>query len=258
MHAFASVLLPSLLSAGTILTALALDARRAVAQQDRATLIAFVTASATGEPLGGAQLVVEGTGIWGITDQRGMLRLAGIPAGSRTLEVRRLGFARERVTVQLRTDRVTELSFALAIQPIALAELRVRAHRRRPLLELSGFERRKARGFGTFITWQQIENRRPNQLSDVLRGVPGVQLAATNFSDARASMMRAAAPSRRCPIQYYVDGVQVYAFNIDDVRPHDVEGIEIYKGAAEIPPDFNRGTAMCGVIVIWTRDPYRR
>jgi hypothetical protein len=35
--------------------------------------------------------------------------------------------------------------------------------------------------------------------------------------------------------------------------PGDVAGIEICGGAAEIPAQFNRQTALCGVMVTWTR-----
>jgi hypothetical protein len=32
-----------------------------------------------------------------------------------------------------------------------------------------------------------------------------------------------------------------------------IGGIEVYRSAAEIPPQFNGSGAACGVIVIWTR-----
>ena len=98
-----------------------------------------------------------------------------------------------------------------------------------------------------------IEKRNPQRLSDMLRTIPGLHLASTRVGDDhRASMLRSV-PNRRCPIQYFVDGVSAMGFNIDDVAPGSIEALEIYRGASEIPPDFNRGTALCGVIVIWTR-----
>ncbi len=241
--------------AGLLSVSLALLCAPAEAQQtstSTAALSVSVTNAATGEPLRGAQVILLATGLGGVTGEVGTLLLEGLAPGTRTVEVRYLGFAPERTTVLLQNDRETDLAFALEVRPIALAALQVRVPKRASRLELTGFDRRKARGFGTFITREQIEARQPQRMSDVLRSVPGIHLASTGFSDSRASMLRSN-PSRRCPIQYYVDGVQVFAFNIDDVRPHDIEGLEIYKGASEIPPDFNRGTALCGAIVIWTR-----
>ncbi|HEV2130619.1 MAG TPA: TonB-dependent receptor plug domain-containing protein [Longimicrobiaceae bacterium] len=239
--------------AGLLSLSLALLCAPADAQQtSSAALSVSVTNAATGEPLRGAQVILLATGLGGVTNEGGALLLESLAPGTRTVEVRYLGFAPERTTVQLENERAADLAFALEVRPVALAALQVKVHKKGRRLELTGFERRKARGFGTFITREQIEARQPQRMSDVLRSVPGVHLASTGFSDSRASMLRST-PSRRCPIQYYMDGVQVFAFNIDDVRPHDIEGLEIYKGASEIPPDFNRGTALCGVIVIWTR-----
>ncbi|CAN5871835.1 hypothetical protein BH23GEM7_BH23GEM7_20570 [soil metagenome] len=239
--------------AGLLSVSLSLLCAPATAQQaSTAALSVTVTNAATGEHLRGAQVILLATGLGGITNETGVLLLDGMAPGARTVEVRYLGFAPERAAVLLRNDHTAELDFALQVRPVALAALRVKVHKKTRRLELTGFERRKARGFGTFITRQDIEARQPQRMSDVLRNVPGIHLASTGFSDSRASMLRST-PSRRCPIQYYMDGVQVFAFNIDDVRPHDIEGLEIYKGASEVPPDFNRGTALCGVIVIWTR-----
>ena len=51
-----------------------------------------------------------------------------------------------------------------------------------------------------------------------------------------------------------MDGTLTGNMLMDEVRPEDVEGLEIYRGAASLPPEFNKGSAMCGAVVIWTRD----
>jgi hypothetical protein len=56
----------------------------------------------------------------------------------------------------------------------------------------------------------------------------------------------------------YVDGVAMPApFNLDLLpSPRELAGIEVYAGAATIPPQFagfNRG---CGIILIWTKDGF--
>jgi hypothetical protein len=42
---------------------------------------------------------------------------------------------------------------------------------------------------------------------------------------------------------------------VDELTPDQVEGIEIYRGSSSVPPQFNTGTSMCGVIAIWSRVP---
>jgi hypothetical protein len=65
--------------------------------------------------------------------------------------------------------------------------------------------------------------------------------------------------SRRadCPPAYFLDGLFMSNFNIDDVSPRDVEGVELYAGFAGLPQEFAKqmGVQACGVVVIWTRIP---
>jgi hypothetical protein len=36
-------------------------------------------------------------------------------------------------------------------------------------------------------------------------------------------------------------------------NPLDLEGMEVYRSAAEIPPEYNATGSACGVILLWTR-----
>jgi hypothetical protein len=127
--------------------------------------------------------------------------------------------------------------------------------RRRQLL--SDFYDRMARGFGYFVTREQIEKRNPMNLSDMMRMVPGARLMPIRGTSMAALRFSRAQGGRDCPPQYYVDGVKAWNLNIDDIVPMDVEGIEIYEGASSIPPQYNtkEGNTICGVVLIWTRIP---
>jgi hypothetical protein len=122
---------------------------------------------------------------------------------------------------------------------------------------LSDFYDRKSRGFGYFITRDEIEKRNPMNLSDMMRMVPGAKLIPMTGTNQATLRFSRAQIGRDCPPQYWVDGVKAYDLNIDDLIPSDVEGIEIYPGASTIPPQFNtrEGTTICGVVLIWTRIP---
>lgn len=227
-----------------------LAATPAVGQQGAATLTVTVLSGATSRPLQGARVSVQGLGLQGTTDAAGRVRLRGLAAGSRTVSVQFLGFSPVQTSVMLPLEGALDLAVELEPRPVQLAELRVRA-KRPSILYSNGFYTRKRDGSGTFLTRQEIQRTRPRHLSDVLRRLPGVELTPLAGGTARASMRGNS--NRNCPIQYYLDGVLTGFFNADDVAPDDVEGVEIYRGAASIPPQFNRGTALCGVVVIWTR-----
>lgn len=226
---------------------------RAQAEFEPPVLTILVRAADTGRPLAGALVSIAGRGIQGTTDRRGVLRLTSLRPGPLAVEARYLGYARRSGDVDLIAGREGTLRLDLPVQPIQLAEIRVEA--RRSLLETTGFNDRRSAGFGAFVTREQIVRMQPRYLSDVLRRVAGINLSTHRPGGAsRVSMRGTKVMMGSCPVQYYVDGIMAAQLNVDDVRPEDVEGLEIYRGAATIPPAYNKGTALCGVVVIWTRD----
>lgn len=240
---------------GLALALAALSPAGGAAQQETGALVVTVLSGETGAPLEGATVVVAGTRIAAATNAAGVLRLAGVPLGPQTVEVRRLGYAPRLRLVRLHPGRAATATFSLEVQPIAVAEIRVRGEATSgyDYLRATGFDRRRAAGIGSFLTRSEIEETRPRFLSDVLRRVPGLVFHPSSLrGDAYVAMGRNGGSA--CPIQYYVDGQIIgHGFNADEVPPGDVEGVEVYRGGAQVPAEFNRRTASCGVIVIWTR-----
>lgn len=220
------------------------------AQEIWSSLEITVRAAEDDRPLAGAHVVIEGLGMRGVTNQSGFVRIPQLPVGERRVRVRYLGYAPMDETFTFRRGEPTRILTRMSVQPIALQEVRVRA--RRSLLVDRGFYDRQRVGMGTFYTRAQITAINPRFMSDVLRQTAGVRVGSAVAGRAPASI-RGAGGARNCPIQYFIDGAMTYAFNIDDVQPGDVEGVEIYRGAASIPPEYNKGSALCGVILIWTR-----
>jgi hypothetical protein len=222
------------------------------AQPAEAGLSVLVRTSDTGQPLVSALVLNLSGETRAVTDANGIAHITNLAAGSHQMLVRHLGYKTDTITVEIEPGRSTRVAVGLEIDPILLAEIRVLTRRSR--LEQTGFNGRSKAGFGTFVTREEIVLMRPRFLSDVLRRVAGVNLSPTRVGGtSRASMRGSKVITGDCPIQYYVDGMMAY-INVDDVRPEDVEGIEIYRGAATIPTLFNKGSALCGVVVIWTRD----
>lgn len=222
------------------------------AQEPLSGVVVRVQGGSDARPLVGAQVVVVGLGIGGLTDAAGVARLPGLQPGSKTILVRYLGYAEEHAMVVLEAGKTAPLAFHLREAPIQLAEIRVQAPRR-SVLQRNGFFERQGGGFGVFMTREQIEKMRPRYMSDILRRVAGISLTASSFGGTSRATMRGTKVLGSCPIQYYLDGTMTTGFNIDEVVPSDVEGVEIYRGASTIPPAYNKGSAMCGVILIWTR-----
>ena len=218
--------------------------------------ISGIVRDSAGAPIAGVEIVVLTTHVATRSDSVGAFRFAAIPTGRREMLFRRFGLAPKSIGADVVTGQTTSLvvvlaPFATEIEGMTVEEM---AHRHRAL---SDFYDRMSRGFGHFITRDQIEKRNPMNLSDMMRMIPGARLIPSRVGGTATLRFARATMGRDCPPQYWVDGVKAWAFNIDDIIPSDVEGIEIYPGASSIPAQFNtrEGTTICGVVVIWTRIP---
>jgi hypothetical protein len=64
-----------------------------------------------------------------------------------------------------------------------------------------------------------------------------------------------------CYVDVYLDGLNVYAagtmkrplFNLNSLQGREIEAIEAYTSAAQVPPQFIRTGNNCGVMLSWTR-----
>jgi outer membrane receptor protein involved in Fe transport len=233
---------------------LVLTAHRAEPQaRNTAVLEIRVRSAAEAQALEGALVVVRGTGLAGTTDHDGLVLIHGVSDGTRVVDVRLLGYAPLSRSVAFHADSTSAILFELAVQPIGLDSVQAAATARRSNLMRRGFYERKRSGSGTFLTRDEIERFQPRFLSDVLRRVGGVQVGSSSRGLPSTQMRGQQSIAGSCPVQYYVDGVLTTAYSIDEMRPEDIDGIEVYRGAASIPASFKRGTASCGVILLWSR-----
>jgi hypothetical protein len=58
----------------------------------------------------------------------------------------------------------------------------------------------------------------------------------------------------------YLNNATVYAgrneeplFDVNTIRPDQLEAVEYYAGAAETPLEYGTLDSTCGVLVLWTR-----
>ncbi|MGQ0641517.1 MAG: TonB-dependent receptor [Gemmatimonadaceae bacterium] len=79
----------------------------------------------TGAAIVGALLIVEGTGVRASSSANGRYSLGGVPAGSRVIRVRALGYAQESVPVTVAAGRPTALDIVLARSAQQLAPITV-------------------------------------------------------------------------------------------------------------------------------------
>lgn len=223
--------------------------------QETGTLTGKVT-DADRSPLPRVQVRLTGTTLEVETQPDGTFTLSGIAPGRHTVELRLLGYAAKAEIVDVSAGSTLNVLFSLMRAAVELDTVSVRA-RLNPHLE--GFEQRRVRGVGRFFTRAEIVKTNARGISDVLRRVPGFMLQPAKDND--GSMVESGRTSRtgNCPVLYYLNGsplpVAAGGSINSFVQLDAVEGIEVYSGGSQIPPQFNSAgfRSLCGVVVVWTR-----
>jgi hypothetical protein len=226
----------------------------AFAQQDSTghapgAILGQVLSRETQAPVAGAAVALTGTPLATTTDSLGQFALTDVALGVFLLEIRAVGYASASWRLNVKPGKVLSHRFELDLLPYELPEVVVKG--KRPLAErrFADFERRRQAGMGYFITQEQIERSNPTTLIDVLVTVRGVkQVCLTN--GCAAIMARS---PRGCYPQYFLDGYESTPYFARNTPPHDIRGIEVYRGSAETPGEFTGSNSGCGVIVIWTK-----
>jgi len=199
-------------------------------------------------PLGDATVAVLGSSLRVTTGTSGRFRVMSVPAGQYLLTVHRVGYAPTAAAIQIGDADTLRLSFAM--MPIATTLDTVVVSAKQMVTRMMEFEERRRLGYGTFITADEIKQRNPVTLGDVLRGIPSIHISGSSVFHQVAESTR----SSKCPIQVVIDDVVLPPLTdlANLVPPSEVMGIEVYAGPATMPMRF-KSTNTCGAIVIWTK-----
>ena len=191
------------------------------------------------------------------TDRRGRFVLSGVPAGVRDLNVRHLGYAPLSHVVEVSPGLTTEVEIGMVPDPVEMEPIVATATRSRRL-EVKGFYERRhwseLAGTGTFYTAEDIDRRRPVEISHMIADESGIRLQCNaRRTDCRLVNTRlSSGATGACSLNFYIDGLPTRGIALDDVvRPSEIAGIEIYKGLASGPAEFP--PSRCGLVAVWTK-----
>lgn len=232
--------------------------------------------SPDGEPLEGARIVVDGLDSALVTDRAGMFTVADRSPGPLRFGISAIGHVPRNVGFTLRGDRLlVDTAFVLDRAPHQLDSIVVAeaAHQFRSAWMLE-FERRRNMGFGVFLTRDDLDKWGPSPVSAQLRAVGGLRLmprlAACGGGSSLASGrgMSSAGESydcvdRACYAAVYVDGSLLWVPgmgdppNIEQYLASELDAVEVYRGAGQLPSELMSTGTACGAIVLWTRTSNR-
>jgi hypothetical protein len=202
-----------------------------------------------GSPFVGATAILEGTRDSAVSDSNGTFTMRGLPIGTHMVLVRSVGFEPVSDVVEL-TDRDPQhVSVALLTPARLMSPVVVEARRLAAAYARVGFDRRERGGTGRFLNAEDIAGRHAETLSQLLAGMPGLQLSSDPGGGSKLQDDRGASSC----LAYIVDG-QVLdrgaGSELDAMfRPEQIAGIEVYSGAT-VPEEFTAQAAPSATAVI--------
>jgi hypothetical protein len=219
--------------------------------QGRAVLTGRVVSDSNEKPVPGAEVVLQEGRVATTTDAAGAFRLSGLPAGRHRVVVRQIGFEPAATDLLLSDRDTVAIVVHLRASPVVLDSVVVTAEGRPLRPDLQALEVRKRMGLGKIFNAEDLAAFEGRSILDVLRQYAVIEGGGVFSRRGPTSFQQ-----RRCPMQVILDGLPLTRFDFRvDIRLEDLGGLEVYLGGATTPLIFERGgNAMCGVIVLWTRD----
>lgn len=207
-----------------------------------------------GQPLVNAEVRVRDAVPSTLTSETGRFVLSQLPAGTQVMLVRHLGYELTEIPVELRANRSVTRDVQL-LRAVSLDSIRVVAMRSM----YSEFEfDRKTYFLGRFLTLDDIEKRKPTDVSDLFATLGGFRVMGQGPNAIVLSEIAKFAHPGCGAVRVVIDGLEGAAIN--DVRPSEVVGIEAYR-MGEFAPGAYAVRGGCGVVIVWTkasaRDPQR-
>ncbi len=226
----------------------------------------------------GAEVLLEATEWRTRSDQRGSFRLAGMPPGQYRLVARAVGYRPFAAPTVLAAGDTIEIDLVLGKLAVELAPIEVTAERPKfRSAVIRGFDDRRSRGFGAFLTREDLQKWDHGPITGALRGISGLRLvplpcsgghavATTRGGDGPRSnrivcvgVRGATVIQPACYLSIYVDGIRVWASgdqvppNMDQIAALSLEAVEVYRGPAELPVQYQTTGSACGAVLFWTR-----
>ncbi len=209
-----------------------------------------------GAPVPGARVILVNLRKTVATDSVGRFAFTDLRPGAYRLEANLIGYPPlyaliqinegERKDVEFRTDSVGQLLPTIFVEGESQPDL---------IKPLTTFERRQSAGHGRFITREEIVRRNPMRIMDMIRFLPGVRADCRGFT----CQIRLNQDPTGCPPAFFIDDQHTNIAVLDNTPPVDIEGVELYRGPSQTPPELNNEVARCGgAVVIWTRRGERR
>jgi hypothetical protein len=237
------------LRAGSAVVILAsLNGLGAGLQSQTGAITGTVIRASGGDAIEGARIELIGTKYLAMTSSKGVFAFRDLSPGRYTIQASAIGFATLSAELDVKSKETLEVEFQAQAESVRLPEIEVKEAPRLP----AEFLRRSQEGGGRYMSRADIE-RRPGaaNVGDLLRTFPGVRVNCRTYP-CTFTFTRS---TRNCAPAYFLDGMQTESAALALQPAREVDGIEVYSGLSEMPPELRGRGGACGAFVVWTRTP---
>ena len=231
----------------------------ASAQEQFGTVVGSVTAEDTGQPLGGTNVLVVGTGLGTLSNQNGSFLIRQIPPGTYELEFSYISYSTRRVEFTVAAGERVTVNASLAMDPLSLDEIVVTGYGTARKEELTGSM--------VSIPSRALEVSPTTTFQDAIQGSPGVLVTSLDGAPGAGFDIRVRGQGSITagsePL-YVIDGVPLFndasaqtevesatTNTLASLNPNDIESLVILKDAASTAIYGSRGAN--GVVLITTK-----
>ena len=221
----------------------------------QSAVVGTIRADSTGRPLAGVEVLIEGTEHRTTTDPRGRFSFGVLPKGRHPLLFRAVGFQPVREAVVVAAEDTVWVNQLLIPAIVRLDPIDVTAAPVAPRgMGVEAFEERRRLGLGVFFDSTEI------------RRFDAVHSVADFLARVSGSARRAGPGGEQCAAAIYIDGIYRGGGGAptgvaarpqpnlkEEVDMVQVHAIEVYRSAAQVPPEYGGTFGACGVILIWTK-----
>ncbi|HUR02024.1 MAG TPA: SusC/RagA family TonB-linked outer membrane protein, partial [Nonomuraea sp.] len=220
-----------------------------------------VTDSATGRGVPSAQVTIPGSTRGAVTDDQGRYTLGGLPAGSTTVSIQRIGFAAAQRRVTIGGGETVTLDVVLRAVATTLSEV--------VTIGYGTTSRANVTSAIATVDSSTFKNVPVVSIDNAVQGkIPGVQVIQNSGEPGSGVALRVRGPASlnagNQPL-YVVDGIPALQDNYEQltstsgqrqnpmsgINPDDVERIDVLKDAAATAIYGSRGSN--GVVLITTK-----
>ena len=229
-----------------------------------ALLIGRVADATDSAGVAGANVQIIGTSLTARTDGRGLFRLRGAPPGSHQIEVRAFRYSPDTLVATFVVGDSVRVQVYMHRLPQLLSEMVVHGRAMRVPRGFEAVYARGARGWGTFITTEQIDSIGPKDIKTMFEAIRGVVVTQQGVYFNRCGGNAVLWTELG---ELWVDGDRVTRFKVggdpsdermmnywlESIPPSDVQAIEVYTSSVTIPAEFASGGSPCAVIAVWRK-----